>query len=73
MANIDFLSENPSAATLFELVEIPLEDIANQNVLLAAGQNSDEDIRRHAREWIEANRDIVDPWLEAARSAAQGQ
>ena len=73
VANIEFLSENPAAAELFELVEIPLADIAAQNELLAGGENSDEEIRRHAQEWIEANRDIVDPWLEAARLAADLQ
>jgi glycine betaine/proline transport system substrate-binding protein len=73
VANVDFLSENPAAAVLFESVKIPLADIAAQNVLLAGGENSDEEIRRHAQEWIEANRDIVDPWLEAARSAGQRQ
>ena len=72
-ANKDFLAQNPGAARLFELVEIPMEDISAQNVLMAAEENTPEDVRRHALEWIEANRDIVDPWLEAAQSAAQGQ
>ena len=70
-ANATFLKENPAAATLFKKVEIPLKDIAAQNVLLAAGENSDEDIRRHALEWIEINREQVDTWLVAARSAVQ--
>ena len=72
-ANLDFLSENPAAAVLLELVEIPLADIPAQNVLLAGGGNRDQDIRRYAQEWIEANRDIVDLWLEEARLAAQSQ
>ncbi len=71
VANVDFLSENPTAAKLFELVEIPLEDIAAQNVLIFNGENTDKDIRRHAQEWIEANRSQVDGWLEAARAAAE--
>jgi glycine betaine/proline transport system substrate-binding protein len=68
-ANIDFLKENPAAAQLFEVVEIPLDDIAAQNVLMADGENTPEDIRQHALEWIEANRNQVNIWLEAARSA----
>lgn len=40
---------------------------------VADSEHSEEDIRRHAQEWIEANRDTVDPWLEAARSAARRQ
>jgi glycine betaine/proline transport system substrate-binding protein len=71
VANSKFLGENPAAATLFELVEIPLADIANQNVRMSDGENSEEEIRFHAEEWIEANREQVDLWLEAARSAAQ--
>jgi glycine betaine/proline transport system substrate-binding protein len=70
-ANVEFLNENPAAATLFELVEIPLDIIAAQNVLMADGENTDEEIRRHALEWIETNRSLVDGWLSAARAAAQ--
>jgi len=71
VANAAFLEANPAAATLFELAEIPLQDIAAQNVLMREGENSEEDIRRHAEEWIENNPDQVDSWLTAARAAAQ--
>lgn len=40
---------------------------------VAGSENSYKEIRRHAQEWIQTNRDIVDPWLEAARSVAQRQ
>lgn len=40
---------------------------------VAGSELSEEDIRRHAQEWIEVNRDMVNPWLEATRSAAQRQ
>lgn len=70
-ANTDFLDLNPAAAKLFELVEFPLNDIATQNVLLADGENTDEEIRGHASAWIDANRSLVDGWLEAARAAAE--
>ena len=71
VANSQFLAENPSAANLFELVKIPLADIANQNIRMSAGENSEEDIRLHAEAWIDANREQVDLWLEAARLATQ--
>jgi glycine betaine/proline transport system substrate-binding protein len=71
VANVEFLGANPAAATLFELVEIPLEDIAAQNVRMRAGEASADEIRRHAEEWVEANRGQVDQWLAAAREAAQ--
>jgi glycine betaine/proline transport system substrate-binding protein len=53
---------------LFELVEIPLEDIAAQNARMAAGEDSSDDIRRHAEEWIEIHQSEVDQWLEEARA-----
>ena len=34
------------------------------------GEDSSEDIQRHAEAWIENNRDMVDGWLETAREAA---
>ena len=66
-ANIDFLGANAAATRLFRVVEIPLEDIAAQNVLMANGENTDEDIRRHAQEWLEINRSQVDVWVNSAR------
>ncbi|NDJ54931.1 MAG: glycine betaine/L-proline ABC transporter substrate-binding protein ProX [Chloroflexi bacterium] len=71
VASTEFLNNNPAAATLFELVEIPLADIAEQNVLLSQGEDSPSDIERHAATWIEDNRALVDGWLEEARAAAQ--
>lgn len=70
-ANEDFLAENPMARALFEAVEIPLGDIADQNAEMnAAGEGySESDIAGDAAEWIEANRDTVDGWLEQARNA----
>lgn len=69
VANTEFLDNNPDIKTLFELVEIPLNDIAEQNQKMVDGADSDEEIEAHAAEWIEANRVQVDNWLEAARNA----
>jgi glycine betaine/proline transport system substrate-binding protein len=70
-ANTEFLNNNPDVRVLFESIVIPLEDIAAQNQLMVDGEDSDEDIARHAAEWIEANRTSVDQWLQAARTAAE--
>ncbi len=68
VANSDFLDDNPPIRRLLELVTIPLDDIAEQNArMAAASEYSDEQIRQDAATWIEANRDQVDGWLEAAR------
>ena len=69
VANTEFLQSHPDVRTLFEMVEIPLSDIAAQNQKMVDGEDSDEDIARHAAEWIEANQDQVDGWLEAALAA----
>ncbi len=68
VANVDFLSGNPAAAMLLALVEIPLLDISKQNLRMSQGEDSEDDLRRHAQEWVEENRDLVDAWLEAARA-----
>lgn len=71
VANVRFLEANPAAATLFELVEIPLDDVAAQNSLMFAGEDGEGDIRRHAAEWIADNRELADQWLELARDAGR--
>ena len=68
-ANNDFLAANPAAATLLEQVKIGVLDVALQNVRMDGGENSQADIVRHAQEWVETNRDTVDAWLQAARTA----
>jgi len=69
-ANEDFADTNPLAVALFEAVELEVADIAAQNVRYDNGENTDADVERHAAEWMEANRSLVDSWLETARSAA---
>jgi len=70
VANSEFLQANPAAATLLADVSIPLGDIFAQNKKMFDGEDSPDDIQRHATEWIEQNRDSVDAWLQAAREAA---
>ena len=67
VANTEFLDANPSARALLETVEIPLADMSSQNAKMNAG---DRNIEEHAAAWIEANRDLVDGWMEQARAAA---
>lgn len=70
VANADFLAANPAAAALFEAVEIPLADSADQNLRMQDGEDSLADVARHAQEWIDGNRPLVDEWLDAAQAAA---
>ena len=71
VANAAFLEENPSVRALLEAAEIPLEAIFAQNALMNDGEDSEEDLQRHAKEWIADNQATFDGWLEAARAAAQ--
>lgn len=70
VANSKFLKANPAVATLLKEASIPLEDIFAQNAAMNAGADKPEDIKKEAADWIEANRETVDKWLEAARAAA---
>ncbi len=71
LSNDEFVNANPVAATFFELVEIPIDDVSIQNQLMRDGEDSVEDIRRHAEEWIAENQDTFDGWVEEAMSAGQ--
>lgn len=70
VANTQFLQDNPAVRSLLEQVSIPLEDIAAQNAQMLAGEGTEADIRRHAQDWIEANRVRVDEWLAIAGAIA---
>ncbi len=70
VANNDFLGANPAVKTLLEVAGVPLDDIFAQNAKMNAGESSEADISRHAAEWLEANADTVDGWIEEAMASA---
>jgi len=67
-ANDEFLSNNPSAKFFFRAMHVPLKDIARQNEKMFEGEDDQEAIERHARQWIENNRSFWEDCLEKARS-----
>ena len=69
VANKEFLAENPSAAKLLEVIAIPLSAIFDQNNRMNDGEDSQEDIDRHAHEWAAANEGLWNSWLDEARAA----
>ncbi|MEO0534890.1 MAG: glycine betaine/L-proline ABC transporter substrate-binding protein ProX [Cyanobacteria bacterium P01_A01_bin.123] len=71
VANRAFLQTNPAVRALLEQIEIPLAEITSQNAKMLSGEDSKADIRDHARQWIAANRDRVDPWLAIAQEIAE--
>ena len=68
VANTEFLEQNPAVRRLAEVVKIPLEDIDTQNARMIDGEDYNEDIRRHAQEWIHKNRTKVGQWLKTANA-----
>jgi ABC-type proline/glycine betaine transport system substrate-binding protein/ABC-type amino acid transport substrate-binding protein len=72
VANIQFLKRHPDIRHLLESVTIPLKDISHQNARMIRGEDTYDDIRRHAREWIAANRIAVESWLQASRRLQGG-
>ena len=71
VANKKFLADNPAAATFLKNFKLELVDIAAQNTRMNEGEKSQKDIAKHVDEWIAANQDTWQGWLEAARKAAQ--
>lgn len=70
LANQQFIDANPAAKRLFEVIEIPLADINTQNQRIKQGENTPEEIRRHAEEWIKNHQQEFDSWIETAQQAA---
>ena len=70
VANKQFLEKNPAAKKFFQVFTLPLGDINAQNTRMENGEKSAEDIQRHVNEWIAANQEKWNGWLEAARQAA---
>lgn len=65
-ANKEFIDKHPAAKKLLSLIKIPTSDISAQNQLIEEGEDSTEDILRHADEWIERNQETFDSWIAEA-------
>lgn len=73
VANRAFLQSNPAVRSLLNDVVISPEDISAQNALLINGEDEQVDIERHAIDWINANRPLVDQWLLKAAESHTAQ
>ena len=71
IARNDFLAANPAAAKLFEVATLDINDISAENKLITDGENTQDDIQRHADDWIKAHQAEYDSWQAAARDAAK--
>ncbi len=70
VANREFMEENPAAAAFLNTVEIPLSAVNAAQVKLRDGEDTVEDFRRHAEDWVAANQDQFDAWVAASAEAA---
>ena len=64
-ASNDFIDANPAAKALFEIVKLSVIEVGLANV----EQDDGAEPADLATDWIANNRDTVDAWLDAARSA----
>ena len=71
VANNDFLSANPAAHAVFEMAKLDINDVSAQNNKMRDGEDSIDDIARHVDEWIAANQDTFNSWVEAGQAAAK--
>ena len=72
VANKTWVEQNPAAAKLFEVMQLPIADISTQNRLMQDGQNKAADMERHTNSWIKAHQKTFDSWIEQAKAAAAG-
>jgi ABC-type proline/glycine betaine transport system substrate-binding protein/voltage-gated potassium channel Kch len=65
-----FLEGHPRAASLLASIEIPLEDVLDQNVRMLEGEDGELDVETHARAWLRTHRKQARAWVDAARRAS---
>lgn len=71
VANRQFTDQNPAAARLFEVMQLPVGDINAQNLAMRDGQNRPADLARHADGWIRAHQATFDGWIAQALAASR--
>lgn len=71
VANRQFTDQNPAAAKLFEVMQLPVGDINAQNLAMRDGHNRPADLARHADGWIRAHQATFDGWIAQALAASR--
>ncbi|MEO1191557.1 MAG: glycine betaine/L-proline ABC transporter substrate-binding protein ProX [Pseudomonadota bacterium] len=71
VVNKDFAEDNPAAAKFLEIVKIPISAVNAAQVKLRDGEDTLEDFRRHAQDWVAANQGQFDAWVAEAAAAGQ--
>jgi glycine betaine/proline transport system substrate-binding protein len=68
-ANAAWLADNPAAEALFNEFRPPLIDLAIAGVALNDTDGAQADVEKIAADWLTANRDLADSWVDAALAA----
>ena len=71
VANKEFMEDNPAAAAFLSTVEIPLSAVNAAQIRLRDGEDTLEDFRKQAEDWVAANQDQFDAWVAAAATAGK--
>ena len=53
------------------MAKLDINDVSAQNNKMRDGEDSIDDIARHVDEWIAANQDTFNSWVEAGKAAAK--
>lgn len=69
IANTAWLNANPKAKKFFEELQIPIDDINAENSLVNNGEKTNEQIQKHAADWIAAHQAEWDKWIADAKAA----
>ena len=72
MANLEWAKANPAAAKLFEVMQIPANDVSAQNLRLQKeGGDAWAASVHHADAWIKQHQKLFDGWIATAMEAAK--
>jgi glycine betaine/proline transport system substrate-binding protein len=69
--NKKWAAENPAALTFMKLIKMHFSDRAEQNRKMLNGENREDDIDRHAKEWIKNHQEQFDGWIKLAIASAK--
>ncbi|MDX8443065.1 glycine betaine/L-proline ABC transporter substrate-binding protein ProX [Mesorhizobium australafricanum] len=69
VAATSFVKDNPSAKKFFDLVAVPMDDLNAEDLRIYKGENSNDQIKQRALEWISNNKAKWDDWIAQAKAA----
>ncbi len=69
VANASVKTKHKDIAKLFDIVKLSVNDVSGQNMLMRNGQDKPNDIKRHVKKWLEANKVKVNAWIKEAQAA----